>query len=269
MSVRQILRKANSFVGVASDSQATLKIDGGPTLDEIILDFQGSVTDFSKILLISLVLNGEEIVRVSGAQLRMLEAYKGLASDNDKLVIPFSDLTANTMEGQQLSGLVTMPQDNIVLNVEFGTVVSPKLKAYFKVSPATSQRHFIPLLKQLTYSPDATGENDFSTLQRGPAIRRMHWLGDIDGMRIVKDGVEHMNVSTPVNRLDLRRQGLTPQVGYVHLDFIRTHWNKSDMFRTDDVVESLIFKPDVQTVAAQTILIESLRILKTPEMRLS
>ncbi len=269
MSIRQIVKKLNSFVGVASDGQATLKIDGGPTYDEIILDTQGSITDATKILLVSLVLNGEEIVRATGSQLKTLENYKGLAADSDKFVISFSDITANTLEGQQLSGLVTFPTDNIVLNVEIGTVVTPKLKAHAKVSPSTMIRSFLPKLRQLTFSPDAVGENDFSTLQRGPAYRRIHLFGDISEMRIVKDGTEYMNTTKGINDLILRRNKLVPQSGYFHIDFINSHWNKMDMFRTDNVVESLVLKPMVGTVSAIVVLVESLTLFKQPEKRLA
>jgi len=268
MSVRQILKKLNSFTGVASDEQATLKIDGGPTIDELVLDTQGSVTTSDQIKLVSLVLNGEEIVRVTGPQLKMLENYKKLSADADKFVIPFTDITAKTLEGQQITGLVTFPTDNIVLNVELGTITTPKLKAYAKVSPSTPARHTIPILRQLSFTPDATGESDFSTMPRGAALRRVHWKGDISAMRILKDGIEYMNASKGILELNQRRLGQTPQTGYVHLDFIASHWNKVDMFRTDDTVESLIFKPYVETVSAQTLLIESLRLLKRPEMRL-
>ncbi|MFC3151793.1 major capsid protein P2 [Litoribrevibacter euphylliae] len=270
MSIRQIIKKANSFTGVANDSQATLKIDGGPTIDEIIIDTNGTITDSSKIKLVSLVLNGEEIVRATGAQLKMLENYKKLSADNDKFVIPFSDITANTLEGQQITGLVTFPHDNVILNVELGDIspAAPQIKAHLKVSPSTPVRTFLPMIRQITFTPDATGENDFTTLLRGPAYRRIHLKGDVAGMRIVKDGIEYMNTTKGVNDLLLRRSGLTPQSGYFHIDFIKSHWNKVDMFRTDDVVESLAIKPDVNTVAAMTMLVESLTMFKTPEKRL-
>jgi len=259
--------------GLAWNQKATMKLEGGPTYDEIILDFGGTITDAAKVVRVALNLNGDEIIRLTGAELKMLEAYRGLYGENDMFCISFEDIANKSEEGQKLTSLVTLPGDNITLTVEIGNFTNNasdalELKGYARVSAAKAVRQFIPRVYSVVINAAATGENDFTNLTRGPRVRSIHFkTANMIGLRIKRDRIEvHEPIPVDVNNMLLKRHGRTPQAGYYHFDPIATKFGIRDLFATQ-VQESLVFKLDVSGAETITALVQSIELIPVPVAR--
>ena len=155
--------------GLAWNQKASMKLEGGPTYDEIILDFEGTITDAAKIKRVAINLNGDEIIRLSGAELKMLEAYRGLYGETDKFVLSLEDIANKSEEGQRITSLVTLPGDNITLTIEIGnftTAVTDPLamKGYARVSAAQVARMFIPRVYSVVINAAASGEINLDSI---------------------------------------------------------------------------------------------------------
>ena len=93
-----------------------LQLPAGITYKEITI--HGVNLNNDQLRRVTLSLNGDSLVDVSGEVLRMIQKYKNESIRDGKWVIPFTDFTMSTQEGQNLTSLVTLPGENIVLEVE-------------------------------------------------------------------------------------------------------------------------------------------------------
>ena len=259
--------------GLAWNQKATMKLEGGPTYDEIILDFGGTITAASKVVRVALNLNGDEIIRLTGAELKMLEAYRGLYGENDMFCISFEDIANKSVEGQKITSLVTVPGDNLTLTVEIGNFTTNsndalEMKGYARVSAAQAVRKFIPRIYSVVVNAAAAGENDYTSLTRGPRVRSIHFkTTNMTGLRIKRDRIEvHEPIPVDVNNMLLKRHGRTPQAGYYHFDPTATKFGIRDLFATK-VQESLVFKLNVSAAETITALIQSIEMIAVPTTR--
>jgi hypothetical protein len=65
-------------------------------------------------------MNGDSLIDVTSSVLRMIQRFKSDYLEDGKWGIPFADFSMITQEGQNLTSLVTLPSENIVLKVETG-----------------------------------------------------------------------------------------------------------------------------------------------------
>jgi len=93
-----------------------LKLPTGVTYREIILGLE-NIT-IAQIERISLTLNGDEIVRVTGEELDLIRKSAGLHTDAKHLVIPFTDVSQKFLNSQDYSELVTIVGENLVLKID-------------------------------------------------------------------------------------------------------------------------------------------------------
>lgn len=93
-----------------------LQLPGGITYKEITL--HGVGLNNNQLRRVTLSLNGDSLVDVTGSVLRMIQEYKNEAIRDGKWVIPFADFSMSTQEGQNLTSLVTLPGENVILEVE-------------------------------------------------------------------------------------------------------------------------------------------------------
>lgn len=259
--------------GLAWNQKASMKLEGGPTYDEIILDFEGTITDAAKIKRVAINLNGDEIIRLTGEELKMLEAYRDLYGETDKFVLSLEDIANKSEEGQRITSLVTLPGDNITLTVEIGNfttaVTDPlSMKGYARVSAAQVARMFIPRVYSVIINAAASGENDYSNLTRGPRVRAIHFKSaNMTGLRIKRDRIEvHEPIPVDVNNMLLKRHGRVPQAGYYHFDPIASKFGLRDLFATE-VQESLVFKLNMSAGETVTALIQSVERVQVPVAR--
>ena len=110
MSERIVELVHNHFNGAAGDGgyngKYNLTLPVGMTYREIIIKLDN--IDVDQIDRVSLSLNGDEIVRVTGEELAMIRTATGVYAEDNRLIIPFTDTSQTTIESQNFSELVTI-----------------------------------------------------------------------------------------------------------------------------------------------------------------
>ncbi|MAX55391.1 MAG: hypothetical protein CL537_07755 [Alcanivoracaceae bacterium] len=267
--MRDVRKELSSFNGGGFSSRFTLNLDVGSTYKEIFLRTN---LDNDQLPRITLTLNGDAIVDVTGEQLRMLEAYKhaakGYTAPNGFFKIPLADLTNKSQEGQDLSGLVTLPGDNLVLEVRTAAATAgqvsgslvPTMQADAVMGIAQPKRVLVPRLYSELIPVGATGKNKYRNYPRGPRIRRLHLNGPVTDLEILRDDVVRFESDKALQDDLLKREGLTPQSGYYHFDPLMYHFGISDLLQTA-AAKNFEINPTVSSAGDFEVLFETLESL--------
>ena len=254
-------QEISGFNGGGFSSQWKIGLDAGPVYKKIELVTNLDNDQFTKILL---TLNGKPIVNCSGTDLRMLQAFKGEYVEDGVFVIPFYDHTMKSQEGQDVTELVTLPGDNLVLTIftgaatgaQTGASLVPTIEAYGTYGQAKAQRLVVPKIYNDLVQIGKTGENVFRNFERGPRIRRMHMeSANITTLEIKRDKLTQFKLPQTANDRDLKRNGLTPQVGYFHFDAVQEKFGLSDPLKTAGSSFEII--PTVTATGDITVLFET------------
>lgn len=267
-------REVKGFDGVAWGYTAQVKLPGGPMFHEIQLNTNAVAAD---IVLVELYVNGDPRISLTGEQLDMLEKYKKQYTETGKFVIPLADLFGVSMEGRAMSGLNTVPSDNLILKVKLGDGTASgggtaNLSAVAWVSNTSGNTPiaaYIPRLVSLTAQAGASGRNILDTIRdgigRGAMIRRIHFDGRagagldiITELRIRRNRAVEYEQTNADNRYQLKRKKLAPQAGFYHFDPVQSGFIRSDMFSTAG--ETLDFELTVSQAATIPMLVEAVEL---------
>jgi len=256
-----------SFASVGQNQTAVVGLETGPTYDEVHLEYNHDATvgdefDDSHITGVRLNLNGEDIVDVKGEDLSMVERYEGQPGQNGYLTLSLREIIAKSFDGVNLTGLVTLPGDALSLEVDIGngkaTSGDPSLKGFAITSPARSVRQIIPTLKRFSFANSATGPYEITTLPKGPAIKRMHFMtNNMDGLKLYRDRYKHYDLTKAQEEYLAKRYGRVPQANVFHFDPIVDGWALAKMFMTDGA-QSLIFNCDMSGTGSVPVLVEAI-----------
>ena len=269
----QVVKALNSFNGVGYNSKASMSLPVGPTYNEIHL-----VTTLSaeQIRQVSVVLNGDTIIQVSGEDLLMMERYKNhfveaQAGDSPEgiFVIPFTNPTAKNQNGANFGGLVTLAGENITLEVEIGagvmvgdTGVMPAitLDAYSFQTPAQAKRFFVPRIRTHVMQASAQGWNDFTTFPANAAtsIRRAYFKGSVNRLKVERDNLILFDAKSSLQRFQQKRVGRVPQDGLYIFDPTMYGFEQADVLNTGHLSE-FVFRVDVADAKPIPILVESIQ----------
>ena len=197
--MRHITEDITGFNGSGYGNQFSVNLNTGPTYKEISVRTENVNND--QAARITLTLNGDPIVDLTGEELRMLEAYKSNYQEDGRFVIPLADFSAVTQAGQDLTGLVTLPEDNLVLNVYLGAATAqqttdgdiPAVSAFAVMDESVATRKFIPRLYSDLIPMGKTGKNYFKNFNRGPRIRRIHFASTaVSELEVKRDKVDSL-----------------------------------------------------------------------------
>ncbi|WP_394183375.1 major capsid protein P2 [Marinomonas posidonica] len=265
-----IPKRLNGFNGVGWGSKASMSLATGPTYNEIQL-----VTSLTaaQIRQVSVILNGDTIIQVTGKQLVMMEKYKkhhvqeaqfdgdGNLTQKGIFVIPFTNPNAKNQNGAYFGGLVTLQGENITLEVEIENGSGAlSLEAFSYQAPAQSRRIFEPRIKEHIFQANATGWNDFTTLPTGADIniRRAYFKGDLKRLIMERDGITLFDVTAEVQAFQQQRTGRAPQEGYFILDPTMYGFEQADILNTGKKSE-FVFRTELGKAEAVPILVESVK----------
>lgn len=259
--------KLDSFSSVAANETANVALPVGPTYESIHLQLGGTSFDKSHVDRVTLNLNGDDIVDVTGADLSAMFRYEH-TEDAAFLSIPLSDFEAKADAGQALTGLVTMPGDTLVLNVQIGAATAPTLKGWAYTSAARPMREVIPRLKKISWTPGATGEQDFTTFPRGPRVKRLFIGGGtavIDDLKIFRDDIKIYDRPSTVNSFELQKVFKKNAIsGYHVVDPVADGFMLKNMMITQS--QSFVVKANVTTAGSLPILAWTLEADKTASL---
>lgn len=260
----------NAFDSVGAGQKAHTKLPTGPTYQEVVLI---SNVPPAKIDKVTVDLGGihqmGEIIEMTGAQLVTLEKYKGVTVGAGPVyfyVVPFGQRDAKTDAGQWSTGLVTLPNDNVLINVYLNADlggITPYIKGHARASKSQSVRYVIPMMKPHSIIVTSTGDNDYMGLPSDPAIRlRRLWLkgGDISKVELWKDGTRQYEQTLEVTEYIQKREEKMPQPDYFVLDFVQSGWMLADVFSPARLNE-LKMRMKVGTVENIQLLVEGYKVL--------
>lgn len=239
-----------SFNSVSSGSTATLSIQGGITIDEIHLKYNHDATNFNltHIERVQIMLGGTDLVDLSGAELVMLEKYRGRFVEDGRIVIPFKELTSKTWIGEHVGAVILYPSEQLHIKVKIGTLgasYSPTLSGTIETRPSTilrdgklvqQQRKILPKIVKYPSNSATGGDVLLNSFDRSPAIRhkRMHFYSpNMTGLKLYRDDVLQFDQDKADNNFMIKRHDLVPQADYFHLDHTRDGYIEQNSFRTD------------------------------------
>jgi hypothetical protein len=293
--MRNVPQKLNTVNNVGAGNKAWVKLQNGPKYLELVFVSNYKPEHLEKI---TIDLSGThqvgEIIEATGADLVMCEDYV-----NDKYtfateapyiyVLSLGNQEANTDMGQQFSGLVTLQNDNILVNIHIasnandtgnGGVANAEayIDAYAEATEPSlaldeidkngrPQRVVLPMLKPHTITNNTVGEVDYFTLpdEIGVEYRRMYLSGgDLAKVEIKKDGSTPYEENKEVAEFMQTRAGRTPQAGVFVVDFVRLGWVQSDTFMPQHERE-LRLRMDVKTAENVRVLIDGFKRLVKPQ----
>lgn len=255
-------------VSIVWGGKTTVPLDTGAVLSEIALMTN---LDNDQLLQVQIKLGGDVIYDLTGEDLRMLEAYKKKELAKGVFIIPFDDISGRTEDGQNLSGLVTNAQDNLVMILKVAAKTSaqntagdvPEISGFIRqrarrtIDGKLEQRTLVPRKYVLDIDASAAGLNNFTTFPRGPRIQRMHMKSSVITHLIIKHNrLERYNMKAEQNNLMLDRFNRIKQSGYLHFDAVATGFNFMDSLQTAG--NSFEIKPTVSAAANIPVLFEVL-----------
>lgn len=227
------------------DAKYNLQLDAGVTYKEITI--HGTNLNNDQLRRVSLSLNGDTLYDITGAILRMIQDYKSEHIEDGKWVIPFADFAMATQDGQNLTSLVTLPGENVVLQIEtdkmtssqqhHGDVASIRAEAILGVTQTA--RNWLPRLYSDVLNGSRAGENRYANFvnqnkSKNPVrIRRAHMQDEhIVNLEIKRNGRRLFDKSLTDQNYHLRRFGKQPQQGWYHFDPVKTDFGLVDPLNT-------------------------------------
>lgn len=268
----------DSFNGSSANGYSgkfNLQLPAGITYKEITL--HGINLNNNQLKRVMLSLNGDAIYDVTGEQLRLLQNYKNEYIVDSKWVIPFADFSMTMQEGQNLSSLVTLPGENVVLQVETdaptalqednNSVASISGEAVLGISQG--RRAAVPRLYTDVLNGGVAGENRYRNFVNqnkttNPVrIRRVHMLdSSIDNVEIKRNGITLFDKTLERQNYSLKRLGKSPQNQVYHFDPVKTNFGVADTLVTSaNTFEIITNKTEVGDFEA---LFETVEFLPAP-----
>lgn len=221
MASRLNFSKGLDFNGtLAAGAIMTLFIDGGPTYEEFA--FESNMPAAS--LLITISVNGDDRVKLTGQQMLDREAYDGRTATAGHFVFSFADNMARVLQGEGFTSLVTRPNDRVKITVEVDAgdaTVDRTLQLYVETTGSRPEEFVLRVLPEQV-PVTQTGENNFAGFRRASrpsigivpqlGIRRVFGYGAIAKLAAKQDGRNifgERNLEKAANDARLKRNGKT------------------------------------------------------------
>jgi len=274
---------------ITSDATLQLAMPNSVVYENLYLDTNIPYANLKDISVMNgsddyLVTNGTEIIEV-------FEKHRGRnlnPSADDFIPIRFADPDANTLEGQELCGLVTQAGDSWLLQIRLNTLpTAPSGGWYLRVWSETSSivkgfvqdgqvkagqrtRMFERRLDRKVLTAGVDGENTFDKLIRGrdKNIRTIYIKGDIsqvtfEGKR--NGSIAHRwkltdKLNTFLQKARGQKNGISDVAGYFIIDPIATGFSVRDMMPV--AFDEIIMKLDSNQSGPIEILTDYVRRVK-------
>lgn len=266
----------NSFSSVGEDQTANVSVaTGGRIIDAFHFEYPKSAVageefDASHMHL-RVNLNSEDIVDVPVADLIKVEGYKDNAEQDGYFSVSFRDIIAKTFEGDHITGLVTMPGDNLSIEVDIagtGAGATVTLKGFQDARPAPLvkgtnrqiSRTLVPKLRILPVESEA-GDREVNTLPRGPVYKRIYVkASDIERFVLETsegpNAVKMFDLTKARNEYLQKRHGRVPQAGMYVFDPIVDGYARSKVLNTAGLT-GMTVRTTKTAAGAMPLLIES------------
>jgi len=249
-----------------------LQLPAGITYKEITI--HGENLNNDQLRRVTLSLNGDSLVDVSGEILRMIQKFKGEAIRDGKWIIPFADFTMLNQEGQNLTSLVTLPGENVVLEIETDAPTTAQkngnkvasIRAEGILGVSQTLRLTVPRIYRDVMNGGVAGENRFKNFVNqnrttNPVrIRRAHLLDDsANNLELKRNGITLFDKTKDDQNYSLERFGEKPQPKVYHFDAVKTDFGVADPLRTQGSTFEII--PTKTSVGDFEVIFETIEVL--------
>jgi len=254
------------------DGKLNLNLTTGVTYREIYLQLTNLA--IGQIIRVSLTLNGDEIVRVTGEELDMLRKSMGLHTRNDVLVIPFTDVSQKYLLSQDYSELVTMAGENLILNIETGARTAAQenkvaeITARAKFGMMRPQRTRLPRIFSDGMSGTRAGENRYTGLatqnkSSNPSrIQRIMILTDrCENLELQRNRQTIYDKNLVDNNFDLRTNKQVPPTDAYLYSAVQEGAAATDAL---GITQNFEFIATLESAGDFNVLLQTVEVLKHP-----
>lgn len=277
MSERIAELPLDAFNGASNggfNGNLNLKLPTGVTYREILLGLNN--LKIEQVKRISLTLNGDEIVRVTGQELDDIRKSAGLHTRADVLVIPFTDVSQKYLVSQDWSELVTVAGENLVLKIETGDKLADgsqdnkvaEITARAKFAGMRAARTRLPRIFSDGMSGTRAGENRYSGLatqnkSSNPSrIQRIFVRTDrCKNLELQRDRQTIFDKSIDDNNFDLRTNKQVPPAAAYLYNAVQEGAAASDAL---GVTQHFEFIADLESAGDFNVLFQTVEVLQHP-----
>ena len=224
--------KNQSFSNVVQTGVASTRVSLGQIINGLKIVMGGTSPDpTTEIGRVVVRINEKIVFDLSGAQIEVLQAHKGIVAAANELHIDFLEMTALTI-GSMFTGAHDTSKGVSAYDLEVHTVGAPAdvtLESYRDVSPAHPNspgigkiRAYVPQTLIFTASGKYSHMPSFHA-EKKAAILRLAFLGStVTAVGVKKRGVHVFdNIPLAVNANDLARWGRVTQSDLFCVDFVK------------------------------------------------
>ncbi|MBY5920413.1 major capsid protein P2 [Ferrimonas balearica] len=261
-------RDTRSPQGMAAGQRGHIALQVGPTYQKLEIITSG--ISKTKLKRLSIELNGEQIVSLTGSEMVMLQQYKGNHTEEGRYIVDFADAQYRTKNGIRSGELVTLPTDELIVYIDLDDTIADDwtLRARSWITAAQPVRYFVPKIFGLTYDAAASGDNDLFWKNGSVTrfIRRLHFrANNINRLTVFRDDTKRHEVQADDNLFDLQLNGLVPQTGYFHFDPGQLKFGLEGLFPTyaDKELKFVLNKASAGPVPILVELLEQVRPFDT------
>jgi hypothetical protein len=175
----------------------------------------------SDISMIRVNLNGTTQWQLTGAELQMINAFRGLNVQNGEIPLWFHEPYRKAESQQDLRSWGMVGIDTFTIEVDIASgAVTPGLTALRYWLPTPTVMGEIRKFKRQTIPITATGDTTVNTLPRNDRQLNFHCNSSvITNWKVKINNIEYYN-HAPVRLHDLMQEyGMVPQTGWSHLAF--------------------------------------------------
>lgn len=269
--MRQEYKPTRNFNGSDYGDAFTLDIQGGKTLDQLIIETTNVNDD--QMGNAELLLNGTPIVSVAMSHFKDLMSAEGEAAEAGVWRINFKDLALKTDAGQVLSSLATYSDDEIVLTINIGQATQAQTDAGKKpvlkgmgVWSKEKPRVFIPMIKRANISTGVSGENTVGALRQGSSIKRIYFEDNsrITHLRLTRGDSDVLKVTREQYEREYKRYGKKLINGKFIFNPVMTGFGVRDMLKTAG--EKVEFYPTLSAGGDMNVIIHDLVVADDPRL---
>ncbi|KLN61312.1 hypothetical protein WH96_06580 [Kiloniella spongiae] len=228
----RMMKKVGSFGQVAAGATAIAELPVGLTYHSLFIRYKRNGADATKAQIaaeieeIRLVIDADEKVKLSGAELHVVNDYYGYGFEDGVIQIVFSRPNMRQQEGEDALawGTADVQVFNVEIDIAAG-VTNPSLQIHALQGPAQKMGVHCTIRRFDGYDAQSAGPYEISNIPRGDyALLGLHMTtANTKTVEIERDGKIISQVDQQVIKAHYGHTGRTIQAGMTHVDFSPTN----------------------------------------------
>lgn len=245
-----LLQKLPPIQNVTANGVATLFVPIKATINRIVLTLGGTTFTKAMITDIKVKLGAKIVYNLSGAQLDLINQYRGIYNDATHLTIDFTERDAPSVDAKEVGAYdLGAIRDDMYMEFTIAGATAPTLVALAFVTPTQGN----PLILKMLSVPANTavgGKFNINFNPRGALVKRVHMFSAlITQCEVKKNGIPVFDsVLVADNSFIQQEYRKVPQAGLYVVDFVLDN-NQSGALVTGDA-QALEWNPTLSGSSA-------------------